>query len=507
LIEGFATPKGTKEYADQHSSLDHLELNHTDLVISQAGFGCYRVDISVEEHQRALTKALLEGINLIDTSSNYGDGGSEALVGAILERLIKAEKLSRESVVVVSKVGYLQGQNYQLSQERKHQGRPFPELVLYGEGLEHCIHPDFLEDQLDRSLERLKLESLDCYLLHNPEYYLGWAKRMGIPLEQARAEYYNRIRNAFQHLETEVKRGRIRYYGISSNTFPASISNPEFTSLERVWEIAESISLEHHFRIVQLPMNLYETGAVTERSQSDGSSVVQFARDKRIGVLINRPLNAISENTLFRLADVESVEAATASELERSLEELRQSEVALGQKVIPGLDLSLSVQHQVVEQVAAAEALRQHWDKLGTYERWRELQSNYFLPRIQSVLAFVAQKAGQEAEASRWVESHRVKVEDAFRAIASVYQEAAAEKSAEVKARVWSTDDDWAEARTLSQMAVRALRSTAGITAVLVGMRQESYVQDVLEELQRPVDRKDRTESWYELQNLGGTEV
>ena len=47
--------------------------------------------------------------------------------------------------------------------------------------------------------------------------------------------------------------------------------------------------------------------------------------------------------------------------------------------------------------------------------------------------------------------------------------------------------------------ALRALRSTLGITTVLVGMRQESYVDDVLEELGRPVSTKDRTESWRKL--------
>jgi aryl-alcohol dehydrogenase-like predicted oxidoreductase len=84
-----------------------------------------------------LVYALQQGINLIDTSSNYADGGSERLVGQVLADL--ADEVSREAVVVVSKVGYLQGQNYALSQERKEAGRPFPDLVEYASGLEHCM--------------------------------------------------------------------------------------------------------------------------------------------------------------------------------------------------------------------------------------------------------------------------------------------------------------------------------------------------------------------------------
>jgi hypothetical protein len=53
-------------------------------------------------------------------------------------------------------------------------------LVEYAEGLEHCIHPDFLDDQIGRSLDRLGLDALDGYLLHNPEYYLGWAHKQGL---------------------------------------------------------------------------------------------------------------------------------------------------------------------------------------------------------------------------------------------------------------------------------------------------------------------------------------
>ena len=62
---------------------------------------------------------------------------------------------------MISKVGYLQGENLALSRQRKNEGRPFQELVEYDQGLEHCIHPEFIEDQLTRSLNRLKLETLD----------------------------------------------------------------------------------------------------------------------------------------------------------------------------------------------------------------------------------------------------------------------------------------------------------------------------------------------------------
>ena len=498
MLDGFATPEGTEFYAQEHSSFHYGELNQSGLLVSQAGFGCYRVDATVTKHREALRRALVTGANLIDTSSNYADGGSEALVGAVLEDLASSGGISRESVVVVSKVGYLQGQNYELSQERKRRGSPFKELVLYADGLEHCIHPEFLEDQLTRSLERLRLRCLDFYLLHNPEYYLSWASKTGLLLEEARREYYRRIRRAFEHLEQEVERGRISFYGISSNTFPSPATDPEFTSLERVWEIAESLSSKHHFRLIQLPMNLFETGGVTETNQSSGQSVVQFARDQKLGVLINRPLNAIIDNRLIRLAEVQAVRAASTEEISQRLDDLIHSEELLKREILPEFSLPPSLQAQVLEQVALGGVLKQQWSSFGSFERWQELRSYYFAPRIRGVVQFLE----QQASLTPWIRSHQEILEAAFRAISSVYQEQAAENAAQIKARVSSAEADWAEAMTLSQMALRALRSTLGITTVLVGMRQESYVDDVIEELGRPVSTQDRTESWRKLQKM-----
>ena len=54
-----------------------------------------RIDDGIPQHQKALEKALLSGINLIDTSSNYSDGGSEILVGKVLNKLISENKINQ----------------------------------------------------------------------------------------------------------------------------------------------------------------------------------------------------------------------------------------------------------------------------------------------------------------------------------------------------------------------------------------------------------------------------
>ena len=74
----------------------------------------------------------------------------------------------------------------------------------------HSIHPDFLHDQITRSLERLNVDTIDVYLLHNPEYFLQWAVKDNMPEDEARDMYDDRIRRAFAHLEKEVAKGSVQ---------------------------------------------------------------------------------------------------------------------------------------------------------------------------------------------------------------------------------------------------------------------------------------------------------
>ena len=67
-------------------------------------------------------------------------------------------------------------------------------------------------------------------------------------------------------------------------------------------------------------------------------------------------------------------------------------------------------------------------------------------------------------------------------------------------------DDAWKKPGTLSQKAVRAVVSTAGVSTVLVGMRKEAYVLDVLAELQHASYKADRSDSWARMQK-GAQEI
>ena len=67
------------------------------------GMGCYRVG---NAHRGALEHALSGAVNVIDTASIYLAGESERVIGQVLAGPLQAR---RQELVVVTKVGCLQG--------------------------------------------------------------------------------------------------------------------------------------------------------------------------------------------------------------------------------------------------------------------------------------------------------------------------------------------------------------------------------------------------------------
>ena len=266
-LAGRATVTGSRRGSESFEAGARV-LGRTGLFVSPVGFGGYRVRDDAPLHRRALADALRGGANLIDTSTNYTDGRSESLVGAMLGSMVQQGELRREQLVVVTKVGYVQGSNLARARQR---ATPYPDMVEYQDGCWHCIHPEFIVDQLRESLQRLGLQHVDVLLLHNPEYFLSDAANRGIA--DAQAKFDARCKAAFEQLEALVGDGLISWYGVSSNGFVEPSDETTSTSLDRMLALAEEAGgKDHHFAVAQMPMNLFELGAVTVRRATRAGS-------------------------------------------------------------------------------------------------------------------------------------------------------------------------------------------------------------------------------------------
>jgi hypothetical protein len=478
----FASKDKTAAYHARHHLPEtaRCELGATGLAVSRLGFGCYRVDEITAEHAAALKLALRSGINLIDTSTNYTDGGSERLVGRVLQELFKSGELQREEVVVVSKAGYVQGQNLHLAQERERQGRGFPEMVKYMQNCWHCIHPDFLGDQLFRSLARLQLEHLDVLLLHNPEYFLSDAlHRKNGGIGAIRQEYDRRLREAFVFLEKQVAAGRLAYYGVSSNTFPHAVSHPELTSLEGVWEIAESLSPQHHFRVIQFPANLFETGAMFEKNQSGGAqTLLEFAAVKKLGTLVNRPLNAMRGDRMARLASFPTLAPAEAEKIfPKQIEALAAAEKSFAQTVFHELHFGRFVKADR-PIFAWADHLREGLTLFQNWAHWDHVKQHVIEPQTETTLHALREKAGGAAKWDVWETFYRDCLAAVIDTLSRYHGRDAAVDAGRLSRQLDEAVPGLETSPTLSQKALRVLLNALGIDCVLLGMRRPAYVED-----------------------------
>jgi hypothetical protein len=473
-----ATAEATEAYHGRYPGIHTSVLGRTGLRVSGAGFGGYRVSIGVEASRQALRTALTSGINLIDTSANYADGGSEELIGATLGELIREGSLARNEVVIVTKGGYIQGSNYKMVHEKAQVGSGFPEVVEYSSGLWHCIAPEFLQDQITRSLNRLALRSVDLYLLHNPEYYLNWAAKHDVLLEDARREYYRRIGEAFRYLESEVEQGRIGWYGISSNSFPEVGDASNFTSLDEIVKIAESIGPDHHFAAIQFPANLVERGFVTEANQPEGRSLIELAHERDLGTLVNRPLNAIVGDRLIRLADFSLASAAPAMEdILRQIENVVAMEQGFLEEHLEKFADDPEGMRAIQEFISVGLTLQQYWQVFGSIEQYNDVMSQHFAPRLGYVSQYLRQR-GEEAHIE-WYASYLTAARALLHSVASHYSRDAQERSDKIRSAITAALGATAEG-TLSALSIRLLLGVEGVDSVLVGMRRGEYVNDVL---------------------------
>ena len=265
-IPGLATTEGTHRFQARSSCPDSHFHKIGDQQWSSVGIGTY-LGARDEQTDRSVTDAVIAsvkgGINVIDTASNYRSERAEKSVGLALSQLIEDGVCSRDEVIVCTKGGYLPFGAPGFLKDVAGQVGDVTEHDMVGNS--HCMHPDYLDWQMNRSFENLGLESIDVYYLHNPESQAG--KVDADVFEQ-------RILDAFRLLEGAVKAGKIGAYGIASwNAFRLPTDKPAYMSLEKAKSLARRAANgeRDHFRFIQLPVNLGALEGLRTPNQTVGN--------------------------------------------------------------------------------------------------------------------------------------------------------------------------------------------------------------------------------------------
>jgi aryl-alcohol dehydrogenase-like predicted oxidoreductase len=271
MLSGHATRAGVERHAE-HFGKESVAFYSAaqDLLVSSVGIGTHHGAMNDETdaaYIAAVHAALQAGVNLIDTSLNYRHQRSERSVAAGVQLFLERSGGNRDEVVVCTKGGYL-----------------VPGAITAGTlgaddvvGGSHCMAPAFLGDQIDRSRRNLGLETIDVYYIHNPETQLRFVEM---------AEFIDRIRAAFGRLERAVSDGLIRYYGAATwNGLRGGA-----LSLRAIVGAARQVAGDnHHFRFLQLPLNLGMPEAVM-RPVEGGGTVLDLAAELGITVIASGSL-------------------------------------------------------------------------------------------------------------------------------------------------------------------------------------------------------------------------
>ena len=113
MIAGLATFDGTERYSARIGGrlpADHFRRLDGGPRTSSLGIGTYlgKEDGATDvQYQKAVTRALERGINVIDTAINYRFQRSERAVGAALEEAIGRGLVARDEVIVATQGGFI----------------------------------------------------------------------------------------------------------------------------------------------------------------------------------------------------------------------------------------------------------------------------------------------------------------------------------------------------------------------------------------------------------------
>jgi len=155
--------------------MKYRKIGNTDLEVSAIALGSWVFggegwgkEADDDESVRVIGRALDMNINFIDTAPIYGDGRAETVIG-------KAIQGKRKDVIIATKCG----------------------LEKKGRSIKCNLTAKFIREEIENSLRRLNVETIDLYQCHWPD--------KDTPFEET-----------FGELNKIKEEGKIRYIGVSN---------------------------------------------------------------------------------------------------------------------------------------------------------------------------------------------------------------------------------------------------------------------------------------------------
>lgn len=294
---GRATPAGTARYAARFPQLPGHFRAPDGLALSSLALGMRNGEpggVDDMLYREAVARCLEGGVNVFVTALSDRMQASERSLGAALERAFAGGGVRRDEIVVTTKGGFLTP-DPELLQTPGRARRQLVETYLdtglvdpdhVAEGV-HCLDPPFLRDQIARSRRNLRVETIDLYLLEEPELQLRHCGPDG---------FRQTLRLALEALEAEVDAGHIGAFGFATwDGLLRPHTDRHHLSILDLFDWALEVGgADHHLRAIQLPYSLALGEALRLASQlvppGGTAAVLRALRDTGTAVLAATPL-------------------------------------------------------------------------------------------------------------------------------------------------------------------------------------------------------------------------
>ncbi len=229
--------------------------------------------------------ALCSGLTLFDTSPEFGDGTTQAALGAALADALSRGLAHPDDLFLVGRVGRLPppaGRGSYLSDSFAWPELCSPDEVLPGQ---RCFGSRWVQESIRRSLADLRVARIDLMLLQAPEWLL-------MKSGPARGR---ELRRLISTMEEERSRGRVGAYGISSHIGLLSTRNHRLhVEIEEFVQAAREVAgSSHGLRAAAVPLNLETVAAAVEPRQEWAGrpvSLLDAIREAELDLIAAAPL-------------------------------------------------------------------------------------------------------------------------------------------------------------------------------------------------------------------------
>ncbi len=253
--------------------MEYTTLGNTGMTVSRICLGCMSFGeewgwtLPEDESREIIERAIELGINFFDTANVYCTGESEEILGNTLA------EYDRDELVVATKVyGEMDEENPN------------------AQGLSRKA----IEQELEHSLDRLGMETVDLYQIH-------------------RWDYETPIEETLQALDDTVRRGQVRYIGASSMwayQFAEALHTSDSLGLERF------VSMQNHYNLAYRE----EEREMLPLCDREGIGVIPWS--PLAGGYLARPDEEASATERGEEADWEDHRAGGGQEINERVQEL-----------------------------------------------------------------------------------------------------------------------------------------------------------------------------------------